>query len=220
MCRIGRRFGGGWGLGGITIIVVLGLLFGKSPGDLLQLPGGMEGVAPATQENAPAGNDEQTEFVRQILGSTEDVWGGIFGNSSASYAAPRLVLFTGGVQSACGATSSAMGSFYCPGAHQVYLDLDFFREIQQRFNAAGDFARAYVIAHEVGHHVQNLTGIMQKVQAGRQRGLSMEGATGLSVRQELQADCYAGVWANQAHRQRIGGSNAAPAWSCRVGAGR
>lgn len=200
----GRRLGGGLGLGGIVVVVLIGLLFGKNPGELLQLIGNMDmggGGTATEQQLGPAGNDEQSDFVRRVLGSTEDVWTQVFRQGGSSYAAPRLVLFSGAVQSACGAASAAMGPFYCPGDRQVYLDLDFFREMQQRFHAAGDFARAYVIAHEVGHHVQNLLGVMQQVQAARQRGAPMEGATGLSVRQELQADCLAGVWAHQAEQQ-------------------
>ena len=203
----GPGFGGGrgLGLGGIIIVVIVGLLFGKNPGDILQLLGNMAGDGgdqPVQQQQvSPAANDEQTLFVRKILGSTEDVWGQMFQASGKQYPAPRLVLFHGGVQSACGAASAAMGPFYCPGDRQVYLDLDFFQEMQQRFHAAGDFARAYVIAHEVGHHVQNLLGIMDQVEQSAQRGTPMQGADGLSVRQELQADCFAGVWANHAQQQ-------------------
>ncbi|MEP7042256.1 MAG: neutral zinc metallopeptidase [Dokdonella sp.] len=205
----GPGFGGGRGLGigGVIIVIIIGLLFGKNPSDILQMLGGMSGgdgdgqTAPQQQQVAPAGNDEQTDFVRKILGSTEDVWGQMFKASGKQYPAPRLVLFHGGVQSACGAASAAMGPFYCPGDRQVYLDLDFFQEMQQRFHAAGDFARAYVIAHEVGHHLQNLMGVMDQVEQQAQRGVPMQGANGLSVRQELQADCFAGVWANLAQKQ-------------------
>lgn len=203
----GPSFGGGrgLGLGGIVIVVIIGLLFGKNPGEILQLLGNMSGDdgGQATQEprTAPAGNDEQTLFVKKVLGSTEDVWGQMFQASGQQYPAPRLVLFHGAVQSACGAASAAMGPFYCPGDRQVYLDLDFFQEMQQRFHAAGDFARAYVIAHEVGHHVQNLFGVMRQVDDAARRGTPMQGADGLSVRQELQADCFAGVWANRAQQQ-------------------
>lgn len=200
-----RRFGGGGGLGlgGIIVVVIVGLLFGKNPGEILQFLGSMGGGdgPVAQQQVAPAGNDEQTQFVQKVLGSTEDVWGQIFQSGGKQYPAPKLVLFNGAVRSACGAASAAMGPFYCPGDRQVYLDLDFFREMQQRFNAAGDFARAYVIAHEVGHHVQNVVGIMNQVESAAQRGTPMEGAGGLSVRQELQADCFAGVWANHAQKQ-------------------
>jgi predicted metalloprotease len=188
-------------------VIIVGLLFGKNPAEILQLLGNMGGgdsdsgqVAPQ-QRMAPAGNDSQTEFVRKILGSTEDVWGQMFQANGKQYPAPRLVLFHGSTRSACGAASAAMGPFYCPGDRQVYLDLDFFQEMQQRFHAAGDFARAYVIAHEVGHHIQNLTGIMEQVERKAQSGAPMQGANGLSVRQELQADCFAGVWANLAQKQ-------------------
>ena len=200
-----RRFGGGGlGLGGIVVVVIVGLLFGKNPAEILQLLGGMSGEnggQPTQQQVAPAGNDEQTLFVRKVLGSTEDVWGEVFQAGGKQYPAPTLVLFHGAVQSACGAASAAMGPFYCPGDRQVYLDLDFFEEMQQRFHAAGDFARAYVIAHEVGHHVQNLLGIMDQVEDAARRGTPMQGAGGLSVRQELQADCFAGIWANHAQQQ-------------------
>lgn len=200
-----RRFGGGGlGLGGIILVVVVGLLFGKNPGEILQLLGDMTGGGGTTSsapQTAPAANDQQTDFVRAVLGSTEDTWAEIFQASGQQYPAPKLVLFNGGVQSACGAASSAMGPFYCPGDRQVYLDLDFFREMETKFHAAGDFARAYVIAHEVGHHIQNITGVMQQVRQLAERGEPMEGATGLSVRQELQADCYAGIWANHAQQR-------------------
>lgn len=200
-----RRFGGGGlGLGGIILVVVVGLLFGKNPGEILQLLGDMtggDGTTSSAPQTAPAANDQQTDFVRAILGSTEDTWAEIFQASGQQYPAPKLVLFNGGVQSACGAASSAMGPFYCPGDRQVYLDLDFFREMETKFHAAGDFARAYVIAHEVGHHIQNITGVMQQVRQLAERGEPMEGATGLSVRQELQADCYAGIWANHAQQR-------------------
>ena len=202
-----RRFGGGGGLGlgGIVIVVIVGLLFGKNPGEILQLLGNMggdSGGAPTQQQPlAPSSGDEQTQFVQKVLGSTEDVWGRIFQAGGKQYPAPKLVLFRNGVNSACGAASSAMGPFYCPGDRRVYLDLDFFQEMQQRFNAAGDFARAYVIAHEVGHHVQNVLGVMNQVEQSARSGTPMQGATGLSVRQELQADCFAGVWANHAQQQ-------------------
>jgi len=198
----GMRIGGGrgLGLGGIAVVVVVSLMLGKNPLELLALLGGSAGPADTTQgqQTTPVQNTEQTEFVRAILGSTEDTWGPVFQASGQQYPAPTLVLFNGGVNSACGSASSAMGPFYCPGDRQVYLDLDFFQEMETRFNAAGDLARAYVIAHEVGHHIQNVTGVMGRVAEQRERGAQMEGADGLSVRQELQADCYAGVWANQA----------------------
>jgi predicted metalloprotease len=169
-----------------------------------QLAGQMEqqstSVSPQTRQ-APAANDPQTDFVRAILGDTEDTWRAIFAQSGRQYKDPTLVLFRGRVQSACGLASSASGPFYCPADQQVYLDLDFFREMSQRFKAAGDFAQAYVIAHEVGHHVQTLLGISAKIQTARQQGQRMEGSNGLLVRQELQADCLAGVWAWHAQKR-------------------
>lgn len=203
----GPRIGGrGLSLGGVAIVVVVGLLMGQDPmqilGNLLGQMGSTQ--APATrptQGHTANAQDPQVDFVRAILGDTEDTWGQIFAHSNMQYEQPKLILFNGGVNSACGFASSAVGPFYCPGDHRVYLDLDFFREMEQRFHAAGDFARAYVIAHEVGHHVQNLLGISAKIQAARQRGARMEGADGLSVRQELQADCFAGVWANHAQQR-------------------
>ncbi|WP_444437590.1 KPN_02809 family neutral zinc metallopeptidase [Pseudomonas sp. A6] len=203
----GMRIGGrGLSLGGVAIVVVVGLLMGQDPMQILgSLLGQMDaGQAPArsqVQGRPATGADPQVDFVRAVLGDTEDTWGQIFAHSNAQYEQPKLILFNGGVNSACGFASSAVGPFYCPGDHRVYLDLGFFREMEQRFSAAGDFARAYVIAHEVGHHVQNLLGISAKVEAARRRGAPMEGANGLSVRLELQADCFAGVWANKAQQR-------------------
>lgn len=201
--RGGGMGGRGLGLGGIVIVVIVGLLFGKNPGEILQMLGTMEGeqAAPTQQRTSAPADNEQTLFVKTVLGSTEDVWGQVFQAGGQQYPAPKLVLFNGSVSSACGAASAAMGPFYCPGDRQVYLDLDFFREMQTRFHAAGDFARAYVIAHEVGHHVQNVLGVMSQVEEAAQRGAPMQGADGLSVRQELQADCFAGVWANHSQQQ-------------------
>ncbi|MDF3934731.1 KPN_02809 family neutral zinc metallopeptidase [Pseudomonas citronellolis] len=203
----GMRIGGrGLSLGGVAIVVVVGLLMGQDPmqilGSLLgQMDTGQAPARPQVQGRPATGADPQVDFVRAVLGDTEDTWGNIFAHSNAQYEQPKLILFNGGVNSACGFASSAVGPFYCPGDHRVYLDLGFFREMEQRFSAAGDFARAYVIAHEVGHHVQNLLGISAKVEAARRRGAPMEGATGLSVRLELQADCFAGVWANNAQQR-------------------
>lgn len=199
-----RRFGGGPGLGigGIVIVFLVSWALGKNPLEILALLSqGGGGSAPQTQtEQAPA-STQTNEFVRAVLGSTEDVWKQIYASAGGQYQEPRLVLFQGGVSSACGMASSAVGPFYCPGDQQVYLDTSFFDELSNRFRASGDFARAYVIAHEVGHHVQNLMGIMRKTEELRRRGAPMEGEQGLSVRQELQADCFAGVWAHQAQRQ-------------------
>ena len=196
------------GLGGMLVIVVVSLLFGKNPLQILSLLSGGDSGAPTVQQK-PAGSegrpstesDEQHRFVRTILGSTEDVWTEYFQARNQRYVRPTLKLFSGRVSTACGAASDAMGPFYCPGDQLVYLDLSFFHEMETRFHAAGDFARAYVIAHEVGHHLQNLLGIMRQVSAQQQRGASMEGAHGLSVRLELQADCFAGVWGNRSQAQ-------------------
>jgi len=196
----GSRMGGGKGLtlGGVAIVVIVGLLSGQDPMQILgQLAGqAMQGDSvSAPQRSTPAANDEHSEFVRAVLGDTEDTWREIFQGANRQYKDPTLVLFRGGVNSACGFANSAVGPFYCPGDQRVYIDLAFFRDLEQRFGAAGDFAQAYVIAHEVGHHVQTLLGVSAKVNAARQRGERVEGASGLLVRQELQADCLAGVWA-------------------------
>lgn len=206
--RGGMRLGGGKGLslGGIAVVVVIGLLMGQDPLTILGnvvnqgMQGGVTSQAPE-QGQAPAANDPQREFVRAILGDTEDTWRAIFQASGKQYQDPKLVLFSGGVRSACGFADAAVGPFYCPGDRQVYLDLSFFREMETRFAAAGDFAQAYVIAHEVGHHVQTLLGVSAKVNAARQSGQKLEGDNGLLVRQELQADCFAGVWANNAQQR-------------------
>ncbi|SHM73099.1 KPN_02809 family neutral zinc metallopeptidase [Phytopseudomonas punonensis] len=199
----GMRFGGGRGLslGGIAIVVVVGLLMGQDPLQILGQLAGQSGGYTTTQTDRPAANDEQSEFVRAVLGDTEDTWRTIFQANSRQYQDPKLVLFDGGVNSACGFANSAVGPFYCPGDKQVYLDLSFFRDLEQRYGAAGDFAQAYVIAHEVGHHVQTLLGVSAKIDAARQRGEILEGANGLLVRQELQADCLAGIWAHHAQQR-------------------
>lgn len=201
----GRRGGGLPVLGGMSItglLVVMGIawLLGINPVQFLSLMEG-GGATQTTEAISSAQQDEQTEFVQVIMASTEDVWQAIFREQGQSYREPRLVLFTGSVGTACGTGSSAMGPFYCPGDQRAYLDLGFFQEMTTRFRAEGDLARAYVIAHEVGHHVQNLQGVLERTAAARRRGQRTEGADGLSVRQELQADCYAGVWAHHAQRQ-------------------
>ena len=201
-----RRTGGRLTLTGVAIVVVLGLITGQDPLQILGQLLGQGGVqappaATRTEQTPTATTDPQREFVRAILGSTEDVWGELLGKSGKPYVQPRLVLFKGGVRSACGMASSASGPFYCPADQQIYLDLDFFRELEQRFAAAGDFAQAYVIAHEVGHHVQTITGLTARINQARQRGERVEGADGLLVRQELQADCLAGTWAFYAQEQ-------------------
>jgi predicted metalloprotease len=198
----GMRFGGfHLGFGGIIIVILIGLIFpGIRPILFGLFLGGsgtdtVEQSTPSPTHQATA-NDPQTHFVRSILGSTEDVWGSYFQAGGQQYEQPKLVLFHGRTTSGCGAAEESMGPFYCPNDHRVYLDLDFFQEMDTRFHAQGDFARAYVVAHEVGHHVQNLLGIMQKVGSR-----PSEGASGTSVRLELQADCFAGVWGNKSQAQ-------------------
>jgi predicted metalloprotease len=206
-------FGGtGFKLGGgaIIIIVVVSLLFGKNPLEVLALLSGdggptvqtqsVQSAAPAPGQSAQA--DPQREFVARVLGDTEDVWGGIFQQLGGTYERPKLDLFHGEVNSACGLSSAAMGPFYCPGDRKVYLDLSFFQELSQRFGAPGDFARAYVIAHEIGHHVQNQLGVMDDVRK-RVAGGSERVRNEMSVRQELQADCLAGVWGNSAAKRHL-----------------
>lgn len=195
----GMRIGGkGLSLTAVVLIVGFGLLTGQDPMQILgELTGQSQQATPVdtSQRKAPPANDEQAEFVSTVLGDTEDTWKQIFQQGGQTYKEPKLVLFSGQVQSACGHATAASGPFYCPADQQVYLDMAFFREMSQRFGAAGDFAQAYVIAHEVGHHVQTLLGVSDQVQQARQSGQRMEGANGLLVRQELQADCFAGVWA-------------------------
>ena len=189
----GGLAGGRLGLGGVVLALVVSYFTGINPMTLLGL---VEQVPSARQEapaQRPPADDPMARFVSRVLASTEDVWHDIFQSSGRRYEDPKLVLFTGSTPTACGTGQSAMGPFYCPGDHKVYIDLAFFRDLKERFRAPGDFAQAYVIAHEVGHHVQNLLGISAKVQEARQRSREAEG-NALSVRLELQADCLAGVW--------------------------
>jgi uncharacterized protein len=191
--------------GGVAIIiVVVGLLLGADPTTLLQTVGqATSGSSSATTETLPgqAVDQEDADFVAAVLGETEDVWKEVFSQSGRTYEEPRLVLYSGTVQSACGYGEAASGPFYCPGDHKVYLDMSFFKELEQRFGAPGDFARAYVIAHEIGHHVQNQLGIMARVEQMRERMDEREYKQ-LSVRLELQADFLAGVWAHHAQKAR------------------
>ena len=188
---------------GPVLLVLLGLLFGFDPSQLLALLGGGDQTAQVEPAPSTAGTtpgDDAGQFVSAILADTEDTWRALFSASGSRYEDPKLVLFDGTVQSACGLTGAATGPFYCPGDHRVYLDLSFFRQLQG-MGASGDFAAAYVIAHEVGHHVQNLEGTLDQLQRAQAR-LGQADRNALQVRTELQADCYAGVWANQAERQR------------------
>ncbi|CDZ25369.1 neutral zinc metallopeptidase [Neorhizobium galegae] len=192
----GGRRGGGLGIGGIIVILIICWITGINPLSLLSGELGMDGSGFEQQQttgNRTPANDETTAFVRTVLAETEDTWNGIFQANGQKYQEPVLVLFSGQVNSACGFASSATGPFYCPGDQKLYLDTNFFKELEKRFEAAGDFAEAYVIAHEVGHHVQNLLGILPKFNQARQR-MSEADANRMSVRVELQADCFAGVW--------------------------
>lgn len=193
---IGRSVGGG-GLSGIIILVVLFFVLRACGIDPLQLLEGGTGNQQIgfDQDAGTQPTDEEAQFVSVVLAETEDVWNGIFQAEGLNYQEPRLVLFTNQVQSACGFASAASGPFYCPGDQKVYIDLGFFRELAQRFDASGDFAQAYVIAHEVGHHVQNLTGVLPEFNRMRQQ-MSQAEANRMSTRVELQADCFAGIWAH------------------------
>lgn len=191
------KMGGGAGLVLLLIILVLG----GDPGALLEMGrdgGPMETSQPGPE---PSADDPEAQFASAMLASTEDVWGPVFEQAGARYREPTLVLFTDAVQSACGYNTSATGPFYCPGDQNLYIDLGFFRQLAQ-MGAAGDFAAAYVIGHEVGHHVQQLTGISDRVRQAQSRARSQADVNGLQVLMELQADCLAGVWANHANRTR------------------
>lgn len=202
--------GGGFGLGGrsigigtIVIALVGGAIFGINPLTILSVLSGGGGPVVQQQQGpapAPPANDQMAKFVSTVLADTEDVWGTLFKQGGATYREPKLVLFRGAVGTACGTGQSAMGPFYCPADQKVYIDLNFYETLKNRMGAPGDFAQAYVIAHEVGHHVQHVLGITQKVEQARARG----GRAGneMSVRLELQADCFAGVWAHHAQNTR------------------
>lgn len=202
---------GGLGIGTIIIVGLVGWALGINPAIIL---GGLEaingGSAPQQQQAAPrttqqgAPKDDLGRFAAAVLAQTEDVWTELFRADGKTYQDPKLVLFSGATRSACGGAQSAMGPFYCPLDQKVYIDLSFFQEMKNRFGAGGDFAQAYVIAHEVGHHVENLLGILPKVQQAQARASSRADANNLSVRVELMADCLAGVWAYHANaRYRI-----------------
>ncbi len=206
-----RGAGGGFGFGGrsvglgtIAIALVASYFLGVSPMTILNLLTGGSGQISTVQQSsthsAPA-SDQMTRFVSTVLADTEDTWTEIFRAQGSRYIQPRLVLFSGSTPTACGTGLSATGPFYCPGDQKIYIDLAFYRLMQQRFRVSGEFAQAYVIAHEVGHHVQHLMGISDKVEQTRRR-MSETQANALSVRLELQADCFAGVWANHADQAR------------------
>jgi hypothetical protein len=198
----GGRLAIGGGLGGI-VILVLALLLGADPRQLLeQLP--QQGRSSGTQSSRPTNPQEEElkQFVGVVLAETEDAWTEVFRQAGKQYRKPTLVLFSGQVSSACGRATAAVGPFYCPGDEKLYIDLSFFSELKTRFRAPGDFAVAYVVAHEVGHHVQKLLGTMERVSAA-QRRMSEGQANQLSVRLELQADFFAGVWARHAKNRGI-----------------
>ena len=202
--RRGLTLGRGAVGGGAVLLAVVAALLGAPAGTVRDILSGGRSEAPGSQQaqgpRDPA-EERQLDFVKVVLRSTETTWTALFKARNERYELPKLVVFSGAVESACGQASAAVGPFYCPPDHQVYLDLEFFAELDRRFGAPGDFARAYVVAHEVGHHVQNLMGIFDQVQARRGRASEAE-ANRLSVRTELQADCLAGVWAYHANRTR------------------
>ena len=200
--RVSRGLKGGGGIGTI-VLVLAALYFGIDPSIILN--SGIGNMGTSTTESVPTKRspeeDQLAEFVSVVLADTEDTWNGLFQQMGKSYEEPKLVMFTGAVQSACGFAQAAMGPFYCPGDHKVYIDLSFYKDLKHRHDAPGDFAQAYVIAHEVGHHVQTLLGISEKVHSTRRQVSETEGNK-LSVMQELQADCFSGVWAHHADRAR------------------
>ena len=206
----GMRVGGGRGvgLGTIAVALVAGWIFGINPGTIIGVLGGLEGGAPDATQQAPAPGatrsapqDENARFVSTVLASTEDIWQETFQASGRDYRKPVLVLYRGSTRSACGTGQAAMGPFYCPGDEKVYLDLGFFETMRRQLGAPGDFAQAYVVAHEVGHHVQHLLGITDRVDALRGRQSEAQ-ANAMSVRLELQADCFAGVWAGRSQQAK------------------
>ena len=198
----GRR--AGFGLGTIAIAVIAAWLFGVDPRMIMGVLEGvdtMTGSSTQQQSAAPAPTDETGRFVSVVLASTEDVWSQAFQQAGRSYQPPKLVLYSGRIDTACGLGAAASGPFYCPGDQRLYIDLSFFQLMRERLGAPGDFAQAYVVAHEVGHHVQNLLGTMDQMERARGR-VSEQQYNALSVRLELQADCYAGVWANHSQQAR------------------
>ena len=190
---------------GILLLALVGMYFGIDPSIILNMGNSVQVAQPGRQAGGPVQQSEEdrqlAEFVSVVLADTEDTWNQIFRAGGKNYAEPSLVLFSGAVQSACGFAEAAMGPFYCPGDGKVYIDLSFYRDLKKNMNAPGDFAQAYVIAHEVGHHVQNLIGLAGKMESMR-RQVSKTEYNRLSVRLELQADCFAGVWAHHADRTR------------------
>jgi len=198
--RMGLPVGGG--IGGIVLLLLVSALTGTNPLDLIGGAGGDQGGYSEPGAASEPATDPQTRFMRVVLKDTEDTWTSLFRSNGSTYEPPMLVLFSGATNTACGLGQSAMGPFYCPRDRQVYLDTSFFDDLASRFGAPGDFAQAYVIAHEIGHHVQNLLGLSERVQRTRQQVSEGEGNQ-LSVRLELQADCYAGVWGHYASQHDL-----------------
>jgi predicted metalloprotease len=197
----GAKIGGIGGLG-VVLLVVVGLFLGIDPGVMLQVGETLQSPPASVEQSADSGrDDDDRRFVAVVLAETEDGWNDVFTRGGRRYQEPKLVLFSGSVDSACGMAGSAVGPFYCPADHKVYLDLAFFDELHNRFGASGDFARAYVIAHEIGHHVQTQLGILEQVTELQSRAGAAE-RNKLSVMLELQADCLAGMWAHQAQKRR------------------
>ncbi|HEY0562826.1 MAG TPA: neutral zinc metallopeptidase [Methylophilus sp.] len=189
---------GGKGIGiGTIVLALVAMYFGVDPALVVNMGQGLQQTETVEAKPIPK-DDPMAIFVAKVLGSTEVTWDKIFQQSGEQYPAPKLVLFSGQTPTACGAGQAAMGPFYCPGDQKVYIDLSFYQQMKERFNAPGDFAQAYVIAHEVGHHIQNLMGTSEQVQRARQSARSEAEGNQYSVRLELQADCYAGVWAHHA----------------------
>ncbi|PPE71657.1 neutral zinc metallopeptidase [Caldimonas thermodepolymerans] len=198
----GMPLGGrGLGLGTVAVALVLGWVLGINPLTLLGMLDGGMGAPQEVPSSAPPADDTMAQFVAVVLADTEDTWQELFARSGATYREPRLVLFRGSTPTACGQGQAAMGPFYCPADERVYIDLSFYETLKHKLGAPGDFAQAYVIAHEVGHHVQKLLGLTEKVHSMRSR-LSQAEYNALSVRLELQADCFSGVWAHHADRAR------------------
>ena len=202
-----RRAGGGVGIVTIVVFVIAVFVFKMNPADILGggpvlSPDPGVGTEPGTPPRRTPRNDQMKQFVATVLAETEDTWRQVMGKAGRSYEEPTLVLFTGSVSSACGFASAASGPFYCPGDRKIYIDLQFYDELKRRFQAPGDFAQAYVLAHEVGHHVQNLIGVLPKFNRLRQSMSKVE-ANRMSVRVELQADCFAGIWAYHTARKGL-----------------
>ena len=192
----------GGGIGGLVLLLLFSALTGQNPLDMINSGGSAPSQSETVGTSGTGADDPQKQFVSVVLADTEETWRQIFREQGQAYAPPILVLFDGATQSACGTGTSAMGPFYCPADRKVYLDLSFFRDLDQRFGAPGDFAQAYVIAHEVGHHIQTVTGLSERLAQARGRASERQ-ANALSVRQELQADCFAGVWGHYAAQKNL-----------------